>query len=297
MIKLIATDLDGTLFYPKSKLHGFPKSNTEFLRSFIDEGGLFVIVTGRNCRVYDRIKKKLNREVSIVGCNGSFIWDGKELEYSLPLDNKKAARIYTNFKSSYGILSWILFDREGTLYCSTNEVPRTIVNSVKLVNHLNGFYRERMIFDEELFIKHLENGTNYKLMGTFGLGKNAKRIASESVTALQDRSFDFSIAASNNSVELTTAGANKGKTLELFCKLHGIKKDEVCVCGDSGNDLPMFKCFPHTFAMSHAPAGFKAQANHEIDRISDLEKYVKDASLLEKDEIKVIDFQKGMETN
>ncbi len=297
MIKLIATDLDGTLFYPKSKLLGFPSGNRKFIRNFIDQGGTFAVVTGRNCRVYDRIRKRIGRKMYIFGCNGSFIYDGERLEFSLPLDNIKATRIYTAFRNSYGILSWILFDREGTLYCSANDVPMAMINSARILNRLNGFYREKMIFDEALFIEHLTEGENYKLMGTFGLGKNAKRIAAESVIALRDRSADFSISASNNSVELTAAGADKGRTLERFCQMHNIRKEEVFVCGDSGNDLPMFACFPHTFAMSHAADGFKSQANHVIDRISDLSSFLLREEELSRDEIRTIDFRKGMETN
>lgn len=38
MIKVIATDLDGTLFYPKRKLHLISKKNKQFLQNALESG-------------------------------------------------------------------------------------------------------------------------------------------------------------------------------------------------------------------------------------------------------------------
>ena len=46
--KLIATDLDGTLFYPKKRIKMISKKNLRFLRDRIDKENHIVIVSGRN---------------------------------------------------------------------------------------------------------------------------------------------------------------------------------------------------------------------------------------------------------
>ena len=71
--------------------------------------------------------------------------------------------------------------------------------------------------------------------------------------------------------------------------------NEVAVCGDSGNDLYMFARFPHTFAMEHSPEHFKSQANHVISRISGLQEYLDNPSLLENDKIKEINYEKALD--
>ena len=38
MNKVLATDLDGTLFYPKGRKRCIPKKNVKFLQDFIDDG-------------------------------------------------------------------------------------------------------------------------------------------------------------------------------------------------------------------------------------------------------------------
>jgi hypothetical protein len=47
--------------------------------------------------------------------------------------------------------------------------------------------------------------------------------------------------------------------------------------------------------MEHSPEHFKSQANHVIARISDLQPYLEDPSLLENDKIKEINYEKALD--
>ena len=47
MGKVIATDLDGTLFYPKRRVRMIKSKSLKFLRRHIDNGGRLVLVSGR----------------------------------------------------------------------------------------------------------------------------------------------------------------------------------------------------------------------------------------------------------
>ena len=51
MIKLLATDLDGTLFYPKRKFTLMTRKNAKFLKDFYNAGGKVMLVTGRNYNI------------------------------------------------------------------------------------------------------------------------------------------------------------------------------------------------------------------------------------------------------
>lgn len=57
MNKIIATDLDGTLFYPKDRINIICKENLFFIQSFIDNGGKLVIVSGRSLLYGKKFKK------------------------------------------------------------------------------------------------------------------------------------------------------------------------------------------------------------------------------------------------
>ena len=62
MAKILVTDLDGTLFYPKKKLGLIGKENLAFLREWIDSGNKLVLASGRNYKDADKILKKIGRE-------------------------------------------------------------------------------------------------------------------------------------------------------------------------------------------------------------------------------------------
>jgi hydroxymethylpyrimidine pyrophosphatase-like HAD family hydrolase len=97
----------------------------------------------------------------------------------------------------------------------------------------------------------------------------------------------FTFAVSGTAVEITAKNVNKGNTLLEYCQLNGISKDEVIVCGDSGNDIPMFERFPHSFAMAQSPDYVINRANHIINKVCDVEKYILDESLLANDSVKL----------
>lgn len=274
-----------------------PHSNVTFLRHYLNEGGRLILVSGRNCAIYPRIARKVKHKITLLACNGAFTYNGEKRTDEHPLDNKELLRLCTFYMRRYGVLLWMLFDGENHMYvCSSPEIPKYVTRITRVGNGSNGFFRENMIFGEETFFHHLENGKNFKLLLTLGVGDNGAAISKEMAYAIKDRFKEFSVAYSSNAVELTAKGVDKGVCLSQYCKEQGIAKDEVFVCGDSGNDLAMFACFPHTFAMSHAEESFKEQANHVIDRISDLEPYLQDESKIEKDQIKVINYEKSLET-
>ena len=83
MYKLVAIDLDGTLFFPKKRVFMMTKKNRRFLQKFVDNGGRLAIVSGSNRYFAEKLQKNLKRRVDVLGCNSSFIEvDGKTLSAS-----------------------------------------------------------------------------------------------------------------------------------------------------------------------------------------------------------------------
>lgn len=72
MKKLLAVDLDGTLFYPQRRFALMTRKNLKFLKDFIADGNEVVVATGRNCRMLKKIEKKLGTKLTMIGCKGSF---------------------------------------------------------------------------------------------------------------------------------------------------------------------------------------------------------------------------------
>lgn len=296
MIKLIATDMDGTLFYPKQRIRGIPDCNKKFLRRYLDNGGHLVCVSGRNGGIIPRVERQLHHKISLIGCNGAYFkQDGKTYD-KYPMDRKKLAELFATFHRDFGVWLWMLFDEDDYLYCNTSNIPKWVELGFQYGNNMNLYFAEKLIRDDSLFLKRIAEHDNYKILMAFGLQEAGRRKAEQAAPSIISRFGDsFEVAVSGNAIEVTAKGINKGFGLENYIKANGYTKDEVLVCGDSGNDLYMFDCFPHSFAMAQSPDHFKSQANHVIKRISDLEDYLNHPEWLENDVIKRVNFQKALE--
>ena len=66
MAKLLAIDLDGTLFYPKNIRRCICKKNVKFLRRWIDAGNKVVLVTSRSTQFTERLKDEIKRPVDFI---------------------------------------------------------------------------------------------------------------------------------------------------------------------------------------------------------------------------------------
>lgn len=297
MVKLIATDLDGTLFYPKYRISGIPLSNKVFLKRYLDEGGKLILVSGRNPKIVPKVEFQLQHKVSLIGCNGGYYVDeDKKIHNPIPFDREKVVELFAYTHRVFNPWIWMLFDQGNADYVYAKEIPTYINKIFHIGNRCNNFFAETFIDGDERFINKLANSDNFKLMVVFGSSDDGHKKAEQVAPALRSRFGDyFEIAVSIGVIEITAKGVNKGAALTKYCLDNNIDIDDVAVCGDSGNDLYMFEKFPHTFAMEHSADSFKSQANHIIKKISDLNEYVKNPSLLENDIVKPINYEKALD--
>lgn len=296
MIKLIATDLDGTLFYPKKRFMGMPSSNYHFVKNYLDKGINFLFISGRSTMVVPKLKRKFKVDVPFLGCNGSYLLEGDKLSQCYPLNRKALFDFYSWAKAYYSVLIFFLFDEHHPLYLHMDKLSTPLKKSFVVGNQFYGFYKEKMIVGEETFVKKLIETDNYKMMLSFGFGQSQAVKSHQVCYDCQERFGKyFSFAVSDSSIEVTAKNINKGFGLKNYCLSHNIAFDDVFVIGDSGNDLFMYEDFPHTFAMSHAPDFVKSQANHCVDRVSDLEQYLINPEMVSGDKVRIISFDKELE--
>ncbi len=294
MIKLIATDLDGTLFYPKKRITGMPSCNYRFVKEHLEKGYEFLFISGRSTMVLPKLKKRFKTDIPFLGCNGSYLYENDQLSQCYPLNRKAIFDFYCWAKAYYSVLIFFLFDEHMPLYTHFDKLAKYLQYTFVMGNNLfYGYFREKLVTEEAKFVEKLTTTDNYKLMLSFGFGQSEATKAHEVCYDCQARFGQyFSFAVSDSSIEVTAKNINKGFGLKNFCKNHNYSPDEVFVIGDSGNDLFMYQDFPHTFAMTHAPDFVKSQANHQVERVSDLEKYLNDPSLIADDKVREIIFDK-----
>lgn len=283
MIRAVATDLDGTLFYPKRRIRLLKSKNRKFLKNLLNSDKEIVLVTGRNRSIAEKIEKRIKakRKLSMIGCSGSIvIHDGNLIKESV-VDKKEIPHLFEEFDKDKNIVSVVLMGNFRGMLIDLIHFPKIFTAFALLGLKMQGAYYEFSRFGRKRINKMLEdpNSKVYKVMPLFGFSENnkkgmqkAKAFAERMRTILGDY---YEFFESGTAVEIVAKGTNKAKSLrELFEKCN-IKDDEVVVVGDSGNDIPMLDEFPHSFAMESAPDYVKSHAKNKIRYVYELEDYIK----------------------
>ena len=278
MIKLIATDLDGTLFYPKRKLKLLTKKNRKFMKDFVNDGNEIALVSGRNYFVSKRIEKRIKNKIDMIGCNGSVVYHSGELLFDSPMNHQDVYDFYLKNRNNKNILTWIFMSDKNNMIVVHNSLSTLLRVIYRIVLFFQFGYNGKYKIGRKKFEKMVndDNAKIYKIMAIYGLGKKATekaRLASLEVS--KETEGKFEVMWSKESIELMNSGVNKAKSLEKLIDNIGIKKEEVAVIGDSGNDVPLFETFPNSFVMSHAHQEVKKKAKVEIDGVYCLKDYIK----------------------
>ncbi len=277
MLKVIASDLDGTLFYPKRKARLLTRSNKDFLRRAIKNGKKLVLVSGRNYPILLKIAKKIDHIPTMIGCNGAFVSVDNKIVYENCMSHDKVRKLYYELKELKSVFAILIMTDKVPLLITAPNIKKHQYALLYLGYHIQGVYSEDYVFGE----KKLEECLNdqschfYKVMPYFGYHRDAVQKAQEYSKIFNEKyGSDFEILWSHDSVEFMNKGVNKANALERFASDRNIDKDEVAVVGDSGNDIPMFKSFANSFVMENAPDEVKKYAKNEIKAVHEIEKFL-----------------------
>lgn len=274
MNKVLITDLDGTLFYPKDRIHMIAKKNLFFCQSFIDNGGKLVIASGRSLAYGKKVEKVLNRKIDIIAYNGSSIYSNHKLIFSEKLKNEDAETIIEDIFSSYRVLGVAIFCDDG-LYMKTKAKLKGVALLTKFYFKMQGVLAEDMHFEKEKYEDAIKNKNIYKVLILFGIMPGSKKRAMESNKIIRSTYENIESSWSSTVIEITQKNISKGNAISKYCEINKINKEDIYVVGDSGNDISMFKNFhENSFAMSHAPKIVKKYAKYSLDKYEDLSRYI-----------------------
>lgn len=249
MIKLIATDLDGTLMSPDHLT--ISKRTVDALQQAHNKGIKIAIATGRPMAIIDDVVKQIPFVDYIIYSNGACVFD-RNLNcntYENLIDNSTARHIieyfvqypvffevYINGKSHYQ------FGTED--YFVAQDMPQEFLDSIisSMIGHDN-------ILDA-VGSSDVEKVTLYSV----------KSELAEKFTQMLCR-HNLSVASSfTDNIETTSSTANKGEAINGICKSLGITADDTMTFGDAGNDCDMLRFAKYSFAMGNATDECKAAA-------------------------------------
>lgn len=246
MIKLIVSDLDGTLI-PEGSQQIEPGFE-EVLSELLDRGYLFYAASGRQYANMYRKFGKYSERMGFICENGSLAMEKGEQEYieEIPWDKAcELAKDILNFAETDILLS-------GVKCCYIK--PRTEWYENHILNILNN--------DSEIFESFDEiNDQIIKIaMYVYDFSKNADRIRAFFIGKYGDYA-DF-VFGGNDWIDMIPKGSGKGKALRKILDKKGIAPDEIMVFGDNQNDISMLELTGNSYAMEHAKPDVKACAGH-----------------------------------
>ncbi len=277
MCKVLACDLDGTLFYPKRVNRCISKRNVWFLRRWIDAGNKLVLITSRTAEFIERLKKEIKRPFDYMTCTSAQIYHEEELLRHVWMPNNELEEVFWNIDEKYKPIAYLL-SGEGhpCLVYNPKRKSNLFVFLYRIYYWFQFKYREpEAVINNQLFMEMIKNGKVHKLMTFFGLGKKKGPLSKEINKELRENYPEIESSWSLIVNELTPKGCNKGEGLEYYCSALHINRDDVYVVGDSGNDIAMFqKFYEHSYCMAHAYPSVKKYAKHTVTRVYKLDKLV-----------------------
>ena len=267
MIKVIASDMDGTLL---NQNHVFSEKTIDSIKKACEKGFRFMVVTGRNFVSAMQPLKDTGLVCDYVVSSGAVVRNPqKEIVLSIDMGFDECEYLYNQLKK-YPI---------GILFCSEE------------MNHILGTHEEEeecildyvKFFHETVDKEELRKTKTYQQMWERttalpdyeALRKNNVPIGkmflfSENVDMLQEikkelvKNENLAVSSSlKTNLEVTHVRAQKGPILKQYIESLGYSMDEVMVLGDSLNDLSMMKMdFGATIAMENADEEIKKVAKY-----------------------------------
>ena len=270
MIKLIASDMDGTLL---NSNHKISEENIKAIKEAERKGIRFAIATGRDYESVKPVLNEYNLKCECIVMSGAEYRDinGSVLE-SIEIDNEDVKKIIEELHL-VGLSCDILTDKG--VYGSNKELYEKGLKERKEM--LENTMSEEKLKEFEKQFRHLFNpkyvsdintftNENIKIYKVMAYSKDCELI--EELKGKFNKNENIAVASTfSNDIEITHVNAQKGRIISKVIKKLNIEKDEVMVLGDSFNDYSMFTEFNNSFAMGNA-----------IDEIKNIATYITDSN-------------------
>ena len=240
MIKALAADFDGTLYFHNTEERFYARDIFEIL-FFQKRGGLFGICTGRSPdSIFDTIGDFIRPDF-IISVSGALTVDGKgNVLDSRAMDPSAAETICREFEDRAAEV----IHADGRVYClNTPEYPLQV-----RVNSFSEIPQDRIY------------GISMRL--------EDERAAAEAAALIEEKYGQFVSAFQNiRNVDIVAAGCSKGTGIARVRELFGIGR--FGGIGDSYNDLPLIKACDVGFTFPNSPAELREAADEIVLSVSD----------------------------
>lgn len=267
MVKLIATDLDGTLMAPDHMT--VTQRTKDALFAAHEKGVRIAIATGRTLSFTDSVTAQIPFADYVISSNGAAVYDRNEEKYvySTLIPNKdviEAVEFLNTLPVHYHIYlgGRIYIQKSAMSFSADTGLPE---------DFLKDFLSRVQLCDS---LTDVIGSQDAEVIDVFSMGEHEAEI----VELFRKKNLVMTSAV-RGELAATAVGADKGTALSGLCGVLGITADEVMSFGDAENDCPMLEFAGLSFAMENGNAVCKSAAkavapSNAVDGVAQMiEKY------------------------
>lgn len=247
MIKLIATDIDGTLV--KDGASRLPDGMVETIGALIDKGIIFAAASGRSLVSLERLFEPVKERIYYAACNGTLTGRYHDLMFTESLDHGLLTEMLEDIRAYESGIPFLT--DAGCMYSDSSDK--------EIIAWLTEGYRENILQVPDLAAVDRET---VKLCVYDRKGK-----ADETFRPFIEKWSGAVSAATAGSMWLDVykKGVNKGTAVKKLQDYFGVTPEETLTFGDQQNDIEMLKAAYHSYAIGNALPEVKAAARFVAD--------------------------------
>ncbi len=250
MIKLIASDLDGTLLPPTKIL---PEETFPLIEKLADMGVTFAPASGRQLPNLKELFAPVLDRIAIIAENGGLVYYKGEIIFSdpTPADGvRRALEAVRDEDGLYPVISCADCAYIEDTYPRFLEIFKRSYSSYEIVENLDEIVGRKSaikvsIWDDAPAAEHGGKVLPPKLEGLR--------------TMVSGRDW----------LDVSCARADKGRALEALMRHLGVKREECAAFGDHMNDLEMLEKSGHPYVTANAYPPLKKLVGEEIPSNAD----------------------------
>ncbi|KIL49667.1 Cof-type HAD-IIB family hydrolase [Jeotgalibacillus soli] len=266
MIRLMATDMDGTLLNGD---HVVGEENIRAIKAAQQLGVKVVVATGRSYLEASIPLKEAGLTCPVIGVNGAEVRDENGQQLLVRGIDKQIARQAARQLEALDIY-FEIYTNKGTFTNDRAQGMALLIDIFLTSNpdtplpHVEAGANERYDKGHITVVENYNNLFNdesqtvYKFLA-FSSNPASLEKASELLQTIEGLAISSS---GKENLEITSVYAQKGLALEWLCQNEGISLNEVMAIGDNYNDLSMMEKAGYSVAMGNAPEDIKNRCTH-----------------------------------
>lgn len=273
MYKLMAIDLDGTLFNSYGEVS---EENKKAISYAINKGVEVILASGRDPKTMEKISLGLGINNFLIAGNGASVYsikDGKNIfesyinkENALKIiDLCKKNSIFLNIYTNVGIIAESFNYNVKVFNSENNYKPKDKQTNIEIVKNLEEYIKNtelqilkiiicdesKIIFDN--ILQKLKHISDIEVLDIEHMSKKIIKIGTE------EKTIEYYYT------EITSENTNKWDALEFLLNKLAIKREEVICIGDNLNDEKMIKNAGLGIVMKESALSLKEIGDYTTD--------------------------------